>query len=248
MANLLSTCPACGGELNATVLHCADCGMELHNDFSLSSFDRLDKEQMDFLKIFLICQGNLKQLQEKMNISYPFAKKKLSLLLAALNLECEPEPLQELSLEEIAVDPDSTKASDIIKGKLIACGGVTNISLLSGKTMRLHLSEDGKSFICSELPITPPYRFDVFDLITEHLLSQGGKARKGNGRSAKLGEKGCELDTVMGVIGSHYAGKSEGQWVFDPVFALSAILEWADIAYNKRGYLELTAQYMAGGK
>ena len=37
--------------------------------------------------------------------------------------------------------------------------------------------------------------------------------------------------------------KKEGMSVFDPVFVLSAILDWAGIAHNERGYLELTADY-----
>ena len=40
-------------------------------------------------------------------------------------------------------------------------------------------------------------------------------------------------------------GKKEGMSVFDPVFVLSAILDWAGIAHNGRGYLELTAEYQA---
>ena len=36
-----------------------------------------------------------------------------------------------------------------------------------------------------------------------------------------------------------------GDSVYDPVFVLAAVLEWADIAYNGRGYLELTENYCA---
>ncbi len=31
--------------------------------------------------------------------------------------------------------------------------------------------------------------------------------------------------------------------MFDPVFVLAAVLDWADIARNERGYLTLTADY-----
>lgn len=30
---------------------------------------------------------------------------------------------------------------------------------------------------------------------------------------------------------------------FDPVFVLAAVLDWAGIAHNERGYLTLTADY-----
>jgi len=85
----------------------------------------------------------------------------------------------------------------------------------------------------------------VFDMIVELLLANGGKARKGNGRNYKLGEPDCDETTVVGYIGKHYAGKSYGDSVFDPVFVLAAVLEWAGIATNGRGELLLTASYMA---
>ena len=53
----------------------------------------------------------------------------------------------------------------------------------------------------------------------------------------------CTEDTIVGCIAKEYAGKKEGMSVFDPVFVLSAILDWAGIAHNERGYLELTADY-----
>ena len=48
---------------------------------------------------------------------------------------------------------------------------------------------------------------------------------------------------IMKELAKEYAGKKEGMSVFDPVFVLSAILDWAGIAHNERGYLELTAEY-----
>ena len=83
----------------------------------------------------------------------------------------------------------------------------------------------------------------MFDVIVSLLFRNGGKARKGNGRNYKLGYGDCTEDTIVGCIAKEYAGKKEGMSVFDPVFVLSAILDWAGIAHNKRGYLELTAEY-----
>ena len=77
------------------------------------------------------------------------------------------------------------------------------------------------------------------------LFQTGGKARKGNGRNYKLGYGECTEDTVVGCIAKDYAGKKEGMSVFDPVFVLSAILDWEGIAHNERGYLELPAEYQA---
>ena len=72
----------------------------------------------------------------------------------------------------------------------------------------------------------------------------GGRARKGNGRNHKLGESGCEKNTVVGTVALH-RGRRAGDSIFDPVFVLAAVLEWAGIAENGRGELILTAEYKA---
>ena len=53
----------------------------MKNDFDLSIFDRLNNDDYEFLIAFLKNKGNLKSLQAEMGISYPFAKKKLELLI-----------------------------------------------------------------------------------------------------------------------------------------------------------------------
>ena len=91
------------------------------------------------------------------------------------------------------------------------------------------------------------YRYEVFDVIVDLLISQGGRVKKGNGRNFKLGEPGCNettvVETIVGTIGYNYFHKETGTSVFDPVFALAAILEWAGIASNERGELVLTTNY-----
>ena len=77
------------------------------------------------------------------------------------------------------------------------------------------------------------------------LLANNGRARKGNGRSYKLGEPECDETTVVGYIAKYYAKKEYGESVFDPVFVLAAVLDWADIADNERGEIVLTASYKA---
>ena len=123
--------------------------------------------------------------------------------------------------------------------------GKAVVSSINGNLYEIKASNDGKSFLCDELPITPPYTYDVFDIIVNLLVSKGGKAKKGMGRNAKLGEPNCEVDTVVGTIGKKYFKKNIGDSVLDPVFVLASVLEWAGIATNRRGYIELTDSYRA---
>jgi len=241
-------CPACQGGLHISALHCPDCDMELKNTFSFSAFDCLNEEQYDFLLAFLQCRGNLKDIQAKLDISYFVARKKLDELLIALNLAVKEEKTIGEEIIDMAnwfTTPNSTKASEIIKNKLKENGGRVIVYTARGLNCETRVVADGVSFLSDKLPINPPYEFRVFDMIVELLLANGGKARKGNGRNYKLGEPDCDETTVVGYIGKHYAGKSYGDSVFDPVFVLAAVLEWAGIATNGRGELLLTASYMA---
>lgn len=249
MMKTISLCPACQNRLQITALTCPDCGMELRNTFNLSPFDMLDEDKTEFLLSFLRNRGNLKNVQADLQISYPTAKRKLNELLIALHLLEEEDPnsteTEDIDLHNLFTDHTSTKASEIIKAKLLQNGGRVIVHTSRGLPCEIRIASDGVSFISEKLPIKPPYRFDVFDRVVELLLKQDGKARKGNGRTYKLGDKNCDETTVVGYIAKHYAHKNDGDSVYDPVFVLAAVLEWADIARNERGELILTASYQA---
>ena len=243
---LLSKCPACGSPLSIKALQCSGCGLELRNEFELSAFDRLETEELDFLMCFLRCRGNLSMVQDEMRLSYPTAKKKLSSLLTSLGLEeDEIQEKGEIDMEQCITDAQSSKASEIIKTKLKEAGGRAIVHSISGNAYELKAEADGKSFSTEALPIRPNYTYEVFDVIVDLLLSQGGKARKGLGRNARLGERNCEENTVVGAVGKRYSGNKLGEYVYDPVFFLAAGLDWAGIAHNRRGYLEITKAYNA---
>lgn len=242
MSKLLSNCPCCNGALNITALQCPDCGVELRNTFELSAFDRLEKEQWDFLISFLKYRGNLKSLQEEIGISYPTAKKRLEELLIALKIDDRHTTQEELDMSNISANRSSNRASDIIKARLLDNGGRITVYTVRGLPCEVWMNADGTSFTSDKLPIKPAYSYRVFDVIVDLLIAQGGRARKGNGRSYKLGESNCDHTTVVGAI-AFDRGHTIGNSVFDPVFVLAAILEWAGIAHNERGELVLSQQY-----
>lgn len=242
MSKLLSNCPCCNGALNITALQCPDCGVELRNTFELSAFDRLEKEQWNFLISFLKYRGNLKSLQEEIGISYPTAKKRLEELLIALKIDDRHTTQEELDMSHISANRSSNRASDIIKAKLLDNGGHITVYTVRGLPCEVWMNADGTSFTSDKLPIKPAYTYRVFDVIVDLLIAQGGRARKGNGRNYKLGESNCDHTTVVGAI-AFDRGHTIGNSVFDPVFVLAAILEWAGIAHNERGELVLSQQY-----
>lgn len=149
-------------------------------------------------------------------------------------------PSKEDSLERLVYT--STLASEIIKAKLKAHGGHITVYTARGLPCEIYAESDGTTFTSDKLPVKPAYDYKVFDDIVELLIKQGGRAKKGNGRNYKLGEPGCEENTVVGTIALH-RGRTIGESVFDPVFVMAAILEWAGIAKNGRGELILTEEH-----
>ncbi len=244
MDRLISKCPACHGTLKVSALQCPACGMELKSTLDLSPFDLLDGDQFEFLISFLKYRGNLKEVQSEMKISYPTAKKKLDEVLTALNLNSPAEDAapKEVDVSRMDVDPSSPLASEIIKRKLKEHGGHVVVFTARGLPCEIFAEPDGLTFTSDKLPIKPPYDYKVFDAIVELLEKQGGRARKGSGRNHKLGEPGCEETTVVGTIAVH-RGMKAGQSVYDPVFVMAAVLEWAGIAQNGRGELILNSAH-----
>ena len=133
------------------------------------------------------------------------------------------------------------KASDIVREKLLASSGTAVISLQRGEPCTIMLVDKGRAITSDKLN---GFRdeLSVFDVIVELLQhSPQGKARKGNSRGLedKVGRGRCTADTVVGAIAIHYFGKKTGESCFDPVFVLAAVLEWAGIAKNGQGYIQL---------
>ncbi len=84
---LISRCPVCSGRLYVTNLKCGDCNTELSGEFLANEFSRLPQDKLDFLRTFLACRGNLKEVEAELSISYPTIRGRLDALLEALELE-----------------------------------------------------------------------------------------------------------------------------------------------------------------
>ena len=62
-----SVCPVCGDRLNISELSCPSCKAEFPVEENISEYDRLDAAQSDFLRTFLTCRGNMKDVQNKLD-------------------------------------------------------------------------------------------------------------------------------------------------------------------------------------
>ena len=235
-------CPLCSAKLRINRLSCPQCKAEYPVDEELSPFDYLTAEQKEFLIVFLKCKGNIKAVEGELGISYPTVNKRYEESMIALGLKEE----MQIKEEEInmsffnKMNRDSNKASDVIRNKLYENRGVAVIGLKNGDACRVSIVGDGSSFVSNKLS-PQAIDFCVFDIIVDFLKKSGGKAPKGLGRGKedKVGSGKCGKETIMYQIATQYYGKVEGESTFDPVFVLAAMLEWAGIAENGRGYVRL---------
>jgi hypothetical protein len=131
-------------------------------------------------------------------------------------------------------------ASQKIKNKLRSCGGTAEIIQLNGhKTNVYFVNQD--TFWSDGLYklIGQGYDFSLFDLLEKESYRFNYRIiPKGNARKYKLGEGLCTIDTAVGILGYKYYGKQTGESIYEPMHVISAILEWAEIAHNQRGYIQ----------
>ena len=147
----LTSCPSCQHPLIATRLSCRSCGLELSNEFALSPFLSLSKEEQQFLSLFLQTEGNLKELQQTLNLSYPAVKKKLQTLKQHLGLSPQPVPEIEISLKELSVYQSDSPAVKQIKRKLNAKKGKASIALPRGNNFYICYEEYGTGLLASNI-------------------------------------------------------------------------------------------------
>lgn len=91
MNKIPSCCPSCRGELTVTELRCKKCLTGIKGDFFLPALASLNQEEEMFLKVFLETRGNIKEMEKRLDLSYPTVRSKLDHLIRALGLG-EPAP------------------------------------------------------------------------------------------------------------------------------------------------------------
>lgn len=87
-------CPACSSQLEITELQCPACGTSVRGSYPLDRFAALTPEDEEFLLTFLIARGSLKEVQERLDLSYPTVRNRLDRLVTSLGLAEEPRPDQ----------------------------------------------------------------------------------------------------------------------------------------------------------
>lgn len=77
MKNHLNYCPKCGSTLKITRYDCPVCSTRMEGEFQGCAFCHLSDEDRLFAHIFIQTEGNMKDVERLMGISYPTVKAKL---------------------------------------------------------------------------------------------------------------------------------------------------------------------------
>ena len=117
----LSNCPNCQRSLSPRVMACQSCELEIKGPFELNEFARLDAESLHFLRVFVHCEGHIRDMERALGISYPTIKAKVSSLKKLLGMasegtvtpqvKSEPDVLPDPSMEGILGQVEGGKLS-----------------------------------------------------------------------------------------------------------------------------------------
>lgn len=80
-------CPVCGEKLSIIKLGCPKCSTAIEGDFQPCEFCRLPEEDLEFIKVFIKCRGNIKDVEKELGISYPTVRGKLDSAIRGLGYE-----------------------------------------------------------------------------------------------------------------------------------------------------------------
>jgi hypothetical protein len=138
MKNRLSNCPVCGTTLEITRYHCPKCQTAVEGHFKGCSFCKLSDDERLFTLVFLQTEGNMKDVERAMGISYPTIKARLARVNEALadeqpDLGKIKESIRQVEPAQTVTDP-GTRRSILDR---LASGEITAreaSSLLRGET------------------------------------------------------------------------------------------------------------------
>lgn len=114
MRPVIGQCPICRGTLHVTRLHCRECDTAIEGHFALGRLYQLSPEQLEFVEIFIRCEGKITRVEQEIGMSYPAVRARLTDVIRALGYEVgegTPKGISEEARREILSDLQSGKLS-----------------------------------------------------------------------------------------------------------------------------------------
>ena len=110
-------CPSCQSSLQPKVLSCSSCDIKVEGPFQLNEFATLAQDDLHFLRIFVRCEGRIRDMESALGLSYPTIRARLS----ALKNKLAGEPADENKDGKAGADGMKDKAAESPDvGKILA--------------------------------------------------------------------------------------------------------------------------------
>ncbi|MBN2305041.1 MAG: DUF2089 domain-containing protein [Anaerolineae bacterium] len=108
-------CPVCGEGMVITRLHCPDCDVTVEGRFSLGRLAVLSPEQLEFVEVFIRCEGKIKHVEQELQVSYPTVRSRLNEVITAMGYE-----LPGADEDDSALSPEKRRAvlDDLASGRI----------------------------------------------------------------------------------------------------------------------------------
>jgi len=120
----LTRCPVCNDELRVVRLHCEACGSSIDGNFTLGRLQRLTREQLQFVEVFLKCRGKIKDVEDDIGVSYPTVVARLNEVVQALGFEVRQEDADAAGRRQAVLD-------DLAAGHLTAADAASRLRKLA---------------------------------------------------------------------------------------------------------------------
>lgn len=88
----LGACPICDQRLLVTEYACRSCGAAIRGRFDRCDLCALPADLLHFVRLFLQVEGNLREVERRLGLSYPTVKARLAAVNAALDA-AGPDPV-----------------------------------------------------------------------------------------------------------------------------------------------------------
>jgi hypothetical protein len=77
-------CPGCASQLKVKSLKCEQCGTEVIGNYALPVLLLLSSEEQDFILSFVKFSGSLKELANRLQLSYPTVRNRLNEIITKI--------------------------------------------------------------------------------------------------------------------------------------------------------------------
>lgn len=119
---LPSRCPLCEGRVRVARVECEACESAVEGRFTLDWIGQLSREQLQFVKVFLLSRGKIKDVEQVLGLSYPTVISRLDDVVEAIGGErsrAEEDSASRLEvLDELAKGTiDVAEAERRLRGK-----------------------------------------------------------------------------------------------------------------------------------